>query len=99
MILDDPPLDSEAIKTVRELDDRLPAILQESDLQEAEAALTGQTAIASDTVEAIVDSSAVVGAAVLALNFVLLALFLRALVAPLYLLAAKRPPRSPPPSG
>jgi RND superfamily putative drug exporter len=88
VILDDPPLDSEAIKTVRELDDRLPAILQESDLQEAQAALTGQTAIASDTVEAIVDSSAVVGAAVLALNFVLLALFLRALVAPLYLLAA-----------
>ena len=54
----------------------------------AEAALTGQTAVASDTVEAIVDSSALVGAVVLALNFVLLALFLRALVAPLYLLAA-----------
>lgn len=88
VILEDPPLDSEAIKTVRELDDRLPGMLQQSDLQEAEAALTGQTAIASDTVEAIVDSSAVVGAAVLALNFVLLALFLRALVAPLYLLAA-----------
>jgi putative drug exporter of the RND superfamily len=88
VILDDPPLDSEAIKTVRELSERLPGILRESDLPEAQAALTGQTAIASDTVEAIVDSSAVVGAAVLALNFVLLALFLRALVAPLYLLAA-----------
>ncbi|MGH2636453.1 MAG: MMPL family transporter, partial [Actinomycetota bacterium] len=57
-------------------------------LSEAEAALTGQTAVASDTVKAIVDSSALVGAVVLALNFVLLALFLRALVAPLYLLAA-----------
>ena len=38
--------------------------------------------------EAIVDSSALVGAVVLAVNFLLLALFLRALVAPLYLLAA-----------
>ena len=88
VVLDDPPLDSEAIETVRELDDRLPAILRQSDLPAAEAALTGQTAVASDTVAAIVDSSAMVGAAVLALNFLLLALFLRALVAPLYLLAA-----------
>ncbi len=87
-ILEAPPLDSEAIKTSRELGDRLPGLLQDAGLSEAEAALTGQTAVASDTVKAIVDSSALVGAVVLALNFVLLALFLRALVAPLYLLAA-----------
>ena len=83
-----PPLDSEAIKTSRELDAQLPDILHEAGLAETDAALTGQTAVASDTVKTIVDSSALVGAVVLALNFVLLALFLRALVAPLYLLAA-----------
>jgi putative drug exporter of the RND superfamily len=87
-ILDAPPLDSEAIETSRELDARLPDILRNSGLAETEVSLTGQTAVASDTVKAIVDSSALVGAVVLALNFVLLALFLRALVAPLYLLAA-----------
>jgi RND superfamily putative drug exporter len=87
-ILDDPPLDSEAIETSQALDERLPALVQEAGLDGANAALTGQTAIASDTVQAIVDSSALVGAVVLACNFLLLALFLRALVAPLYLLAA-----------
>jgi putative drug exporter of the RND superfamily len=87
-ILEEPPLDSEAIEASDELGHRLPSLLQEAGLAETEATLTGQTAIAADTVQAIVDSSALVGAVVLALNFVLLALFLRALVAPLYLLAA-----------
>ena len=87
-ILEDSPLDSEAIKTSRELDSQLPGLLQEAGLDGTTAALTGQTAVASDTVKAIVDSSALVGAVVLACNFVLLALFLRALIAPLYLLAA-----------
>ena len=88
VILDAPPLDSEAIKVERDLNDRLPEALQAAGLENAEASMTGQTAIASDTVEAIVDSSALVGAVVLALNFLFLALFLRALIAPLYLLAA-----------
>jgi RND superfamily putative drug exporter len=88
VFFDEPPLDSKAIKAARELEEQLPEALQAAGLPQAEAALTGQTAVASDTVEAIVDSSALVGAVVLALNFVLLALFLRALVAPLYLLAA-----------
>ncbi len=83
-----PPLDSEAIKVHRELERRLPTLLVDAGLTDAEGALAGQTALASDTVAAIVDSSALVGAVVLALNFLLLALFLRALIAPLYLLAA-----------
>ncbi len=88
VIFDEPPLDSNAIEAARTLEVRLPEALQAAGLPQAQAALTGQTAVASDTVEAIVDSSALVGAVVLAVNFVLLALFLRALVAPLYLLAA-----------
>jgi RND superfamily putative drug exporter len=88
VILDPPPLDSEAIKVHQELDDRLPGLLRSAGLSDAQAAIAGQTALASDTVEAIVDSVALVGAVVLALNFLLLALFLRALVAPLFLLAA-----------
>ncbi|HSE82366.1 MAG TPA: MMPL family transporter [Gaiellaceae bacterium] len=88
VIVDDPPLDSGAIETVNALDERLPELLQESGLGEHEAALAGQTAIAADTVEGIVDSSVLVGAVVLALNVILLAVFLRAVVAPLYLVAA-----------
>jgi RND superfamily putative drug exporter len=88
VVLEDTPLDSDAITTAQDLDRRLPDLVRNAGLDGAQAAQTGQTAIASDTVQAIVDSSALVGAVVLALNFVLLALFLRALVAPLYLLAA-----------
>jgi RND superfamily putative drug exporter len=88
VILRESPLGSEAIRDFRSLEDRLPELLSGAGLEGAEAGLTGQTALASQTVEAVVGSSVRVGAVVLAVNFVLLALFLRALVAPLYLLAA-----------
>jgi RND superfamily putative drug exporter len=88
VILDQDPLGAPAIDDVRRLDDALPGLLQKNGLTGATAGVTGQTAIASETVRAVVDTSVRVGAVVLLVNFVLLALFLRALVAPLYLLAA-----------
>ena len=88
VILDESPLGSPAIHEVRELEDDLPALVRRAGLEDANAGLAGQTELASETVEAVVSSSMRVGAVVLAVNFVLLALFLRALVAPLYLLAA-----------
>jgi RND superfamily putative drug exporter len=88
VVLDSSPLGSLAIDDLDRLDERLPELLTASGLQGAEAAVTGQTAVARDTVEAVVGSSERVGAVVLAVNFLLLALFLRALVAPVYLLAA-----------
>ena len=88
VILDSDPLGSQAIRDFRRLEDRLPELLREAGLEGAQAGLTGQTALASQTVEAVVSSSVRVGAVVLVVNFVLLALFLRALVAPLYLMAA-----------
>jgi RND superfamily putative drug exporter len=88
VIFDHEPLGAPAIDDLRALDDDLPNLLSENGLRNATAGVTGQTAIASDTVQAVVDTSVRVGAVVLAVNFVLLALFLRALVAPLYLLAA-----------
>ena len=88
VLLEDSPLGSHAIADLERLDDRLPDLLRRSGLEGAEAGVAGQTAIASDTVNAVVESSALVGAVVLAVNFVLLALFLRALGAPLYLLAS-----------
>ncbi|MGH3093209.1 MAG: MMPL family transporter [Gaiellaceae bacterium] len=88
VVLETSPLGSEAIEDLDRLDGRLQELLEAAGLNETEAALTGQTAVGRDTVEAVVGSSERVGAVVLAVNFVLLALFLRALVAPLYLLAA-----------
>jgi RND superfamily putative drug exporter len=88
VIFEDGPLGSDAIDDFRRLEDRLPELLRGVGLDGTQAGLTGQTALASETVEAVVGSSLRVGAVVLAVNFILLALFLRALVAPLYLLAA-----------
>jgi putative drug exporter of the RND superfamily len=88
VILEDSPLGSDAIHSFRQLEDRLPDLLADADMGDSEVGLTGQTALASQTVEAVVSSSKRVGAVVIAVNFILLALFLRALVAPLYLLAA-----------
>ena len=88
VIFDESPLGSDAVDAFRGLQDRLPELLRGAGLEGSEFGLTGQTALASETVEAVVGSSLRVGAVVLAVNFILLALFLRALVAPLYLLAA-----------
>jgi putative drug exporter of the RND superfamily len=88
VILDESPLGSPAIHRVRKLEDDLPGLVRRAGLGDSKAGLAGQTELASETVEAVVSSSMRVGAVVLAVNFVLLALFLRALVAPLYLLAA-----------
>jgi RND superfamily putative drug exporter len=88
VIFEHGPLGSEAIHDFRDLEDRLPELLRGAGLEGRHAGLAGQTALASETVEAVVGSSLRVGAVVLAVNFLLLALFLRALVAPLYLLAA-----------
>jgi putative drug exporter of the RND superfamily len=88
VIFEHGPLGSEAIHDFRDLEDRLPELLRGAGLEGRDAGLAGQTALASETVEAVVGSSLRVGAVVLAVNFLLLALFLRALVAPLYLLAA-----------
>jgi putative drug exporter of the RND superfamily len=87
VIFDQSPLESGAIHDFRQLEDRLPGLMRNAGLHGTTAGLTGQTALASETVEAVVGSSLRVGIAVVAVNFILLALFLRALVAPLYLLA------------
>ncbi len=88
IVFDDSPLGSQAINDLHNLEDRLPALLREAGLEGAKAGFGGQTALAAQTVEAVVGSSLRVGTVVLAVNFILLALFLRALIAPIYLLAA-----------
>jgi putative drug exporter of the RND superfamily len=88
VIFDDDPLSTHAIDALRQLEDDLPSLLQRAGLGDVKAGVAGDTALAKDSVETIHGDIARVALALLLANFVLLAIFLRALLAPLYLLAA-----------
>jgi RND superfamily putative drug exporter len=88
VIFDDDPLSSHAIHALRRLEDDLPSLLRRSGLGGVHSGIAGDTALAKDSVETIHGDIARVAVALLLANLVLLAIFLRALVAPLYLLAA-----------
>ena len=81
-------LDAKAIATLHRVQARMPALLAHAGLGGARVEYEGNTALASDTVHAVRSDGFRVGVAVLLVNLVLLALFLRAIWAPLYLLAA-----------
>ena len=65
----------------------MPELLADSGLEGAEASFAGDTALAAETVNGTMGDVWRIGLTALAVNFVLLAVFLRALVAPLVLLA------------
>jgi RND superfamily putative drug exporter len=88
VIFDDDPLSTHAIHALRRLEADLPSLLRSSGLTGAQAGVAGDTALAKDSVDTIHGDIARVALALLLANFVLLAIFLRALLAPLYLLAA-----------
>lgn len=88
VIFQDDPLGAQAINAVTRLRRDLPALLRRSGLPRASASIAGDTALAEETV---VDARGDIGRVaptVLLVVFVLLAIFLRALVAPLYLVLA-----------
>ena len=64
----------------------MPQLLADSGLEGAEALFAGDTALAAETVNGTMGDVWRIGLTALAVNFVLLAVFLRALVAPLVLL-------------
>jgi putative drug exporter of the RND superfamily len=88
LVLDDEPLSTRAIHTLRRIEQRFPVLLARAGLGGVHAGFAGDTALADDTVRTIHSDITRVALALLLANFVLLALFLRALLAPLYLLAA-----------
>jgi RND superfamily putative drug exporter len=88
VILDSDPLEAPAIDDLRALRDRMPGLLRAAGLGGARVAYGGQTELADDTVSSVVDDLARVAVVVVLVNVLLLALFMRALVAPLYLVAA-----------
>lgn len=86
IILDEEPLGAIAVDDLIRLQGRMPALLDEADLVGARAGFAGDTAIAAEIVVATQDDLGRISLAALAVNLLLLILFLRALVAPIYLL-------------
>jgi len=87
VVFDSDPLAAPAIDDLRSLRDRMPSMLQSAGLGGARVAYGGETALGDDTVTSVLDDLARVAVVVLLVNVLLLALFMRALVAPLYLVA------------
>jgi RND superfamily putative drug exporter len=88
VVFDSDPLGAPAIDHMRALRDRLPALQRSAGLTGVRAAFAGETALADDTISRVLDDLARVAVVVILVNLALLALFMRALVAPLYLVAA-----------
>jgi putative drug exporter of the RND superfamily len=89
VIFDVDPLGARGIDSLRSIEQRMPALLRDAGLNsQTRVSYGGETALAEETVDLMVDDLGRIGLVALAVNFLLLALFMRALVAPLYLLAA-----------
>jgi RND superfamily putative drug exporter len=82
------PLDATAISRVRQLQHDLPALARAAGLRGARFELAGQTALTGDSIGSVFADLGRVALAIMAVTLVLLSLFLRSLLAPVYLLAA-----------
>ena len=82
------PYGATALHEVGALRDRLPALAAQAGLGQPRTALAGDGPIAHDTVASIRDDLVRIVTAVLLVNLVLLMIFLRALIAPVLLVAA-----------
>ena len=88
VVLEDPGLGASAIATADGLQDRLPAMLQRAGLAEARVGLIGDSATGAFIVGQTRDDLVRIAVAALVANLAMLIIFLRALVAPLLLLAS-----------
>ena len=88
LVLRDEPTTAAAIATIRRLERRTPQLLGQAGLPRgAQASYAGETALSAETVDALLRDLRRVVLVTAILTFVLLALFLRALLAPVLLLA------------
>ncbi len=87
VIFEDEPLGGLGVETYQLLQDRLPDLVDRAGLTGASWGLGGDTGLASALVTATQADIGRIALAALAVNFLILVVFLRALVAPVYLLA------------
>jgi RND superfamily putative drug exporter len=88
VLLGDDPYSAHAVSLVKRLSARLPIVLDRAGLAGAKTLIAGDTAAARDAVGATHRDLFRIGLAVVIVNLILLALFLRALIAPFYLVLA-----------
>lgn len=88
IVLEDEPHGGPAIDTLDRLRDDVETLAAESGLEGATIGFTGETALAGETVDTLTSDLVRIAVAAFAVNLILLMLFLRAVVAPLYLLFA-----------
>jgi RND superfamily putative drug exporter len=82
------PTEAPGLDTLRRVQHDLPSLLQSAGLSDASTGFAGESALGVETVEAIDRSLWRIALGAAFVNLVFLAVFLRAVVAPLYLLAA-----------
>lgn len=82
------PLGAAGIQDLKGLKAAMPGLAQQAGVQGARFSYAGDTALADETIAAMKSDMVRVGLVVLAINFLLLAIFLRALLAPIFLLAS-----------
>ena len=88
VVLRGDPLGARAIARLQRIERRLPTLLASSGLPAAKASTAGDTALVAETVDGTREDLKRVAPTSLAIVLVILVIFLGALVAPLYLLAA-----------
>jgi len=88
LVYDTDPLNATAIGQVRVLSERLPALGSAAGLRAVRYEVGGQTALTSDAITSTASDLWRVGLAIMLVTLLLLMVFLRALLAPVYLLAA-----------
>jgi RND superfamily putative drug exporter len=88
VVFDSDPFGGTAVPDLRRIAERMPTLLRSAGLDGADVGFAGDTAIAEGTVHAVAADMVRVGVATLLVDFLLLAVFLRSLVAPWYLLGA-----------
>jgi RND superfamily putative drug exporter len=88
LVYETDPLNATAVGQVRVLTARLPALGRAAGLRGVQYQVGGETALTGDAINATASDLWRVGLVIIAVTLLLLILFLRALLAPLYLLAA-----------
>ena len=88
VLFDDDPYSAHAVAELKGIQMRLPGLLDRAGLSGARTLIAGDTAAARDAVGATQSDLLRIGLAVVLVNLILLALFLRSLVAPFYLVLA-----------
>ena len=88
IVFDSDPLGGLAVNQLRRLEAAMPRLLRDSGLASARASFAGDTALVAETAADTLDDLTRVAPAALLVILLILVAFLRALVAPLYLLAS-----------